>query len=176
MQIPPMRPTFLIEFPVSPEQAIKCLSMLVNDHDLPIEGRIAGNHLMLVIPPKRRHFWSPWLNIEVHACDDRSSVKGRFSPNPSVWTGFMLTYLALGTLVLFALLFGLSQWMMGKPPTAITLAAIPTLIAVVLYLASLIGQRIAIDQMNELYTASMDALVGLEVTGPAENRPDIPPV
>ncbi len=158
MQIPPMRPTFTIEFPIDSDSALSRLETLVRDEDYPIEGRVAGNHLMLVIPTKRRHFWSPWLHLEVHEVAAGSIVKGRFSPNPSVWTGFMLTYIAMGTLVFFAGMFGLSQWMMNKPPSALMFMIIPILIAMVMYWSSLIGQRIADEQMRELYDASMNAL------------------
>ncbi len=160
MQIPPMRPTFTIEFPIEQPAAIDRLARLVNDRDYPINGRIAGHHLMLVIPPARRHFWSPWLNIEVHPCDAGACVKGRFSPNPSVWTAFMLGYIAMGTLVFFAGMFAVSQWLTNKPPSALKLAIIPLAIALVMYWASLLGQKIAHDQMNELYDASMDTLRG----------------
>lgn len=160
MQIPPMRPTFLIEFPIDPQSAIDRLSLLVNAHHAPIDGRIAGNHLMLVIPPQRRHFWSPWLNLEVHPCEVGACVKGRFSPNPSVWTGFMLTYIALGTLLLFALIFAFSQWITSSPPGALKLGFLPIVIAIVMYWTSMIGQKLALAQMNELYDASMGALNG----------------
>ena len=153
-----MRPTFTIEFPIDAESAIACLESLVRDEDYPIEGRVAGNHLMLVIPPSRRHFWSPWLHLEVHEDNAKSRVKGKFSPNPSVWTGFMLTYIALATLVFFAVMFGVSQWMMDKPPSGFMLSSLPILIAVVMYWSSLVGQRIAQEQMRELYEASMNAL------------------
>ncbi len=158
MQIPPMRPTFTIEFSIDSDAAMSRLETLVRDEDYPIEGRVAGNHLMLVIPIKRRHFWSPWLHLEVHKVATGSMVKGRFSPNPSVWTGFMLTYIAMGTLVFFAGMFGVSQWMMNKPPSALMFMIIPILIAIVMYWSSLIGQRIANEQMRELYDASMNAL------------------
>jgi len=165
-----MRPTFKIEFPIEPETAIDRLSALVNDRDYPINGRIAGNHLMLVIPPARRHFWSPWMHLEVHECEAGSSVKGRFSPNPSVWTGFMLTYIALGTLVFFAVIFAFSQWMMDRSPGALKLSIVPIAIALIMYWASLIGQKIALEQMNELYDASMKALCGHEASDPCESE------
>jgi hypothetical protein len=165
MQIPPMRPSFAIEFPIESSDAVDRLSSLVRDADYPIEGRVAGNHLMLVIPPSRRHFWSPWLHLEVHDRDDGSRVKGRFSPNPSVWTGFMLTYIALATLIFFAAMFGVSQWLMNKPPSALMLMGIPLMIGIIMYWSSLIGQRIAHEQMQELYDASMQAL-GNEQTAP----------
>ena len=70
----------------------------------------------------------------------------------------MLTYIALATLVFFAVMFGVSQWMMDKPPSAFMLSSLPILIAVVMYWSSLVGQRIAQEQMRELYEASMNAL------------------
>jgi len=160
VQIPPMRPTFTIEFPIDRASAMSRLEALVRDEDYPIEGRVAGNHLMLVIPPKRRHFWSPWLNLEVHDQESGSKVVGKFSPNPSVWTGFMLTYIALATLVFFSGMFGVSQWMMAKPPSALMFMIIPIVIAIGMYWSSLIGQRIANEQMRELYDASMNAIRG----------------
>lgn len=163
MQIPPMRPTFEISFPIEPDQAIDRLSKLLDDSDFPITGRIAGTHLMLVIPPDRRHFWSPWLNIEVeehtldHA-DTSASVRGRFSPNPSVWTGFMLAYISLATCIFFASMFAIAQWMMDKPPSSLKLIPIFIIAAGLMYWASLMGQRLAQEQMHELYDASMNAL------------------
>ena len=158
MQIPPMRPTFTLNFPIRPEEAIDRLSGLVDDTDYPIEGRIAGTHLMLVIPPSYRHFWSPWLNIEIHQHDEGSTVQGRFSPNPSVWTGFMFGYISLITLVFFSSMFGIAQWMMNKPLSALGFIPIFFIIAAILYWSSLLGQRIAQSQMHELYNASMGAL------------------
>lgn len=158
MQIPPMRPTFEIEFPIEPDSAILRLSTLLDDADYPISGRIAGNHLMLVIPPKDRHFWSPWLNIEVHPSESGSQVQGRFSPNPSVWTGYMLTYIALATLIFFSIMFAIAQWMMNTPPNVLKLVPIFVVIAIVMYWSSLIGQKIAQQQMHTLYDASMQAL------------------
>ena len=158
MHIPPMRPTFTIEFPINPDAAIDRLSQLVDDADYPIDGRIAGTHLMLVIPPADRHFWSPWLNIEIHNHDTGSAIHGRFSPNPSVWTGFMLVYISLATLIFFASMFAVAQWMMNKPPSTLMLIPVLVAIAALLYWASLVGQKIAQKQMHELYDASMGAL------------------
>ena len=163
IQIPPMRPTFQIEFPIEDQDAIKRLSNLLDDKDYPISGRIAGKHLMLVIPPQYRHFWSPWLHIDIHPAEETPSssvIKGRFSPNPSVWTAFMFSYITLATLTFFASMFGIAQWMMKKPPSTLKFIPIFIILAIILYWASLIGQRIAQAQMHELYDVSMGALGG----------------
>lgn len=174
MHIPPMRPTFEIEFPITPDEAIDRLSQLVDDADYPVDGRIAGNHLMLVIPPSYRHFWSPWLNIEIHEHDNGSLIHGRFSPNPSVWTGFMLTYISLATLIFFASMFGVAQWMMDKPPTVLKFIPIFVFVAALMYWGSLIGQKIANAQMHELYNASMGALTKNTDPSAAPNKNRVP--
>ena len=173
MQIPPMRPTFEIDFPIEPESAIDRLCLLLDDDDYPVTGRVAGTHLMLVIPPDRRHFWSPWLNIEVHPitsdAPESSKIHGRFSPNPSVWTGFMLAYISLATLIFFASMFGVAQWMMNKPPSVLMLIPIFFATAALMYWASLMGQKIAQKQMHELYDVSMGALVENNQPRPSED-------
>ncbi len=174
MHIPPMRPTFTLDFPIDSKEAVSRLAQLVDDADYPIEGRIAGNHLMLVIPPSYRHFWSPWLHLEVTEHDQGSSVRGRFSPNPSVWTGIMLTYIALMTLTFFACMFGIAQWMMDKPPTVLRFIPLFLVIAALLYWASLIGQKIADAQMHELYDASMNALAGTPTQEPSNREHSTP--
>ena len=175
MQIPPMRPTFVIDFPIEPDEAIHRLATLLDDADFPITGRIAGTHLMLVIPTANRHFWSPWLNIEVHPIKQGAAIHGRFSPNPSVWTGFMLGYITLGTLTFFSSMFGVAQWMMKKPPTTLKFIPILIIIAALMYWSSLIGQKIAHAQMHELYDASMDALLNTP-DQPKQNRSTHPSV
>ncbi len=157
-----MRPTFEILFPIATNTAIDRLCLLLDDADYPVEGRIAGTHLMLVIPPDRRHFWSPWLQIEVHKKNtdttDSALIHGRFSPNPSVWTGYMLGYISLLTLIFFASMFAIAQWMMDKPPKSLMIIPVLVAIGAVMYWSSLIGQKIANAQMHELYDASMGAL------------------
>lgn len=132
------------------------------DHDdYPIEGRTAGNHLMLVVPVADRHFWSPWLNLELIEEDESpgsTHIKGRFSPNPSVWTGFMLVYSSLGVLAFLAVMFGAAQMIMGNSPWALWFLIVLGVIAGSMYWASLVGQKIAHDQMQLLYRVTLETL------------------
>lgn len=164
MQIPPMRPKFEFLFPILPDRAIELLESIMDNEDHPIEGRTAGNHLMLVIPIKDRHFWSPWLNLEARSytnpetSDLTTHIKGRFSPNPAVWTGFMMTYSSLAVLAFLAVIFAFSQMMMDNAPSAFQFLIPIVLIAAGMYWASLVGQRIAHDQMQLLYRVTLETL------------------
>ncbi len=161
MQIPPMRPKFEFDFPISQDEALDLLVGIMDNNDHPIEGRTAGNHLMLVIPTRDRHFWSPWLNIETLENESESPsthIKGRFSPNPSVWTCYMMVYSSLVVLAFLASIFGVSQFIMGNTPWAFQVLVLLALIAGAMYWASLIGQKIAQEQMQLLYKVTLQTL------------------
>ncbi len=162
-----MRPRFAYDFPISQDRAIELLKGIMDTNDHPIEGRIAGNHLMLVIPVKDRHFWSPWLNIETLSSEEPEhiTIKGRFAPNPSVWTGFMFAYSTLAVLASLAFVFGLSQLVLQNTAWAFYLIIPAVLIAAVMYWASLVGQHLAQNQMQLLYRVTLETLAqdaGLE--------------
>lgn len=70
----------------------------------------------------------------------------------------MLAYIALASMIFFAIMFGIAQWMMNNPLSSLKLIPVFGIIAGVMYCSSLIGQRIAQEQMHELYQASMNAL------------------
>jgi hypothetical protein len=158
MPLAKMRPTFEFPSPLDQEQTVAHLRTLIDEAHHPVDGRIAGTHLMLVIPPAARHFWSPWLQIEVHDENSGASVHGRFSPNPSIWTCYMLAYCSILVLVFFQAIFGFAQLMMNKSPWALLLIPIFLTIAAIMYWTSLIGQRLANDQMHELHDAVADKL------------------
>ncbi|MBO6513870.1 MAG: hypothetical protein JJ974_07905 [Phycisphaerales bacterium] len=172
--LPPMRPRFAYDFPISEGRALELLRGIMDTNDHPIEGRSAGNHLMLVIPVKDRHFWSPWLNIETIKTDDPrlTTIKGRFSPNPSVWTGFMFLYSTLAVLGSLAFVFGLSQLVLQSTAWAFLLMIPAVLAAAALYWASLVGQHLAQNQMQLLYRVTLETLAqdaGIETL--TENQP-----
>lgn len=161
MQLPPMRPKFEFTFPIAPDHAIELLEGIMDNEDHPIEGRTAGNHLMLVIPIEDRHFWSPWLNLEARPHQSTppvTHIKGRFSPNPSVWTGYMMVYSGLAVLAFLACMFGFAQLIMSNTPWAFYFLIPIILIAAAMYWASLIGQKIAHDQMQLLYRVTLETL------------------
>ncbi|MBL4591243.1 MAG: hypothetical protein JKY96_04720 [Phycisphaerales bacterium] len=153
MPLAKMRPTFEFPSKLTQDQTVEQLRTLIDKDHHPDDGRIAGTHLMLVIPPTARHFWSPWLHIEVHEEDQHASVHGRFSPNPSIWTGYMLAYSAILVLLFFAGIFGVAQLMMNNTPWAFAIIPIFLIIAAAMYWSSLVGQRLANDQMHELHDA-----------------------
>jgi len=158
-----LRPTFDLDVEIPPDEAAHRLGAIIGAGGGPIVGETVGHHLMLGIRPRDRHFWSPWLTIEIEEAStlpERSTrVHARFHPHPNVWTAFMLGYLAIGTAFAFAAVFGAVQLSLGQSPWALWIAAGAALVALVMWIAARIGQGLAREQMDVLGTVVHKALV-----------------
>ena len=159
---PPIRPTFEHAVCMDQEELIARLRSAFEGHDEHYPNQIRGPHIVVTVPRRERRFWSPWLTMEVMSAEPGIILHGRFSPKPSIWTGFMLCYITLGTSGFFAMIVGLSKALMGSSGVLWDiLGAGLILVALGLYVSSQIGQRLAHDQMTMLHDLVREAL-GLE--------------
>jgi hypothetical protein len=133
----------------------------------PFAGKVIGRHIVLTVRARDRHFWSPWLEIEVTDAIGNdgnpgaaaAELRGRFTPHLSIWTGFAFSYLALIVLALFAGVWGLSQWMIDRRPTALWVALGCCVAMGLLWWSAQVGQCLARGQMEALREA-VDGVVG----------------
>jgi hypothetical protein len=159
-----LRPSFAIDLAMPTRKALPRLTaelasgpMALRRTRVPGSGRDDDgprdrDHLVLTVPAAARHFWSPWLTIDVAPHDGGAHLFARFSPHPSVWTAFVLGYLALGSITAVALAIAgsglmvrgvdLSWALWGASACAIGMAA--------MWWVSQLGQRIARAQMVAL--------------------------
>ncbi len=109
------------------------------------------DQLVITVLPEARHFWSPWLTLDVGPRGEGSHLSATFSPHPSVWTAYMFGYLALGIVLLFSLLFAASVVMMdGGAPWSLWVAGGAVGGAFAMWWVSVLGQKLAAAQMDEL--------------------------
>jgi hypothetical protein len=153
MSVAQMRPTFSLETGLSREDIMNCLRRSVEHCPNEYLGQFKRDHALISIEQSKRHFWSPWMHLEIrsdHEAGEQLQVFGRFSPHPSIWTGFMFSYLSIGVLVFFGLMLGVSQQLSGQTPWGYY--CIPGLLAVafLLWLASKMGQKLAFDEMRRM--------------------------
>ncbi len=175
---PAMRPTFQLEPPHRPAVVAAALDALLQRYP----GRRAGLHFMLTVPEHQKHFWSPYLTIELspggtgvppvigeatnqvdeptHRRDACATthLHARFSPSPSLFTAIGFTYLALIVIACFALMWAGAQLTLGHTPHAAWIALLCAAGVALLWWISLIGQRLAYEQMFELRRAVEEAL------------------
>ena len=110
------------------------------------------DHIYISIHPSHRHFWSPQLHLTFEQQeDDQVIVHGLYGPNPSVWAIFFFGYIILGLLATFISVWGFSVWSLGKDATI--LWGIPALgtLALGLYIAGQVGQKISAQQMFDIH-------------------------
>lgn len=158
---PPVRPTFEISLTVPPERAMAMVQHAF-EADTRHPHQVRGPHVVLTVPPEARHFWSPWLTMEVSPAEAGSVFHGRFSPKPAVWTGFMFGYITLVTAGTFGLMFAVSLAIIGKSAWLASVCSIVFFLAAAgMYLASQIGQRLAREQIIELHSMISEIFAGV---------------
>jgi hypothetical protein len=159
-----LRPGFSVDLPLPSRDAIERLCaqlatgpIVLKRTRVPGGGRDRGprdeEHVVLTVPSDQQHFWSPWLMIELSPRASRTHLHAKFSPHPSVWTGFAFGYLTLGVVSAAALVIAGSVALLPRGDSqgwALWLASGSGLAMAGMWWASQIGQRLAHAQMELL--------------------------
>ena len=156
-----IRPRFEFTVPYSAEEVMARISELMTKHQDDVIGHIQDQHIILDIPSKSRHYWSPQLNFRVEADEEDSSqaiVRGLIGPRPAVWTMFMFIYFSIGGIGFFISAFGISHWMLGKFSPTVLALPIAALIMLTAYRAGKYGEKLGADQIEVLKQFVRDAL------------------
>ncbi len=122
----------------------------VSDETGSFSGQYTDHHAMVSIVETNRHFWSPWMNIDIREQPQSRLVFCRFSPHPSIWTGFMFSYLALAVISFFAMMFGISQQLASQNPWAYFIIPGCAAVAGLLWVAAQAGQKLAHNEMRKM--------------------------
>lgn len=173
-----LRPSFSVDLSVPSREAIDRISRALSAGSLrlrrtrpPGGGRDtsarAQEHLALTVPAEQQHFWSPWLNIDISPRDGGTHVFARFSPHPSVWTGYMFGYLILTVVVVISLVVVAAGTLVegGSQLWALWVTGGAALAMAGMWWASQVGQRLARAQMEELRAAFDRALETCQPAG-----------
>lgn len=115
-----------------------------------LDGQFRRRFAMISFVERERHFWSPWLHLDLRQTDEVTVLHGRFSPHPSIWTGLVFGYLALTVLAFFGAVFGFSQWLSGETPWGCVVIPVVAVLGMLVWITSQVGQRLAHDEMVEL--------------------------
>ncbi|TWU38398.1 hypothetical protein [Novipirellula artificiosorum] len=147
-----MQPTFQVDLPIGADDAIKKIGDSIRTRESLKYAKAAGHCADFSVDPAQRRFWSPHLSIQVSDTETGSQLFGRFSPRPEIWTFFMFIYFVMACLIFGGAVWGYVQWFMNDRPWALMLVPISILVIVMLHFASLIGQGLSRDQMEQLRT------------------------
>lgn len=153
-----LRPTFSHPIQTDSDSVFAALRSGFEAKPDEVQGQYRKLQAMVSIVKQKRHFWSPWLHLEIRNSEPIATVFGRFSPHPSIWTGFMFSYLALAVVAFFASILGSAQCLLSYYPWGFFLIPASGVLALVLWFASQAGQKLAWAEMEFMHQVVLDCL------------------
>ncbi len=152
-----MRPRFEMAIDSDPDALMERVrNRLSNCPDC--TGVSVGRHAELFVADEQRRLWSPWLSVTAEPHADGSMLRGRYAPHPAVWTLYLFLAFGLGFALLVGITLGYAQWAIERAPWALLSVPLIVVFGCALYLASIIGQRLGAEQMDQL-KATLEELI-----------------
>lgn len=148
-----LRPRFVQVVPGSPEELLAYFTESLKHPGEAVTGEVVQHHVMIRIPPKEYHYWSPELDLEISAEeDDLTLVRGLLGPSAGVWTKFVFLYFATGFAALVAGVIATSQYTLGKTMWGLWVMGIALLGVIGTWIMGQTGKRLAHEQSLILRT------------------------
>ena len=160
---------------------------MIHDSEGSLRGEVLDGHAQVMIDGPTKHSWSPclWLSYSVVGEDEdvgenvadgdapgnlrtgsgdstggkKLRVRGLFGPHPGLWTFFATMYCVSAFVIFFGIVWGWSQLLLEKTPSAFVAIPAGMALAAVLYFVSLSGRALAHDEMDALTEKLDRALV-----------------
>ncbi len=121
-------------------------------------GSISPGFITLKIPQEDRHYWSPQLTLSIEEQQEGSIIRGLYGPNPKVWSMFMFSYTAIGSIAFFIAIIGFSNYSLGVDAKILWFLPLLIGLALGLYIVAQIGQKTGAQQMFTLHHFYEDVL------------------
>ena len=157
-----LKPRFQIDFEMNSEVLLSEIKSHLL-HVTKYRMKIVDNHVIVDVPEKETHFWSPQLSIEIEGLSETTSkIKGLFGPKPQVWTFFMFIHFVIATAFLIFGVIAYSNWSLNRSSIfPIVMLIVLPIIWVALYLVGTIGKSTGKKQMDDLKIFTRLLLIGI---------------
>ena len=142
-----MRPHFEIALPDDGKTLLGAVREELAAPDAPFIGNVLATHAYLRLPRDSRSLLSPNLDLQLLGEGGKVSLRGRFTPHPSVWMGFMAVFFTLALIGLAGLMYGFAQMTVDETPWAMLAAPICFGLIAFVYGAAYVGQGLVQDEM-----------------------------
>lgn len=161
-----LRPRFRQDLDCSPRVVLRTLSDALAHPDTRITGSIFESSAILKVPTDDLHFWSPQLQVSVEPRDGGSTVHGLFGPHPTIWSLFIVLYVAIGFAATMGGAIGAAQWTLDRFPWTLWSIPVGIVLASVVWVVGRTGRRLGYGQTRMLYDFLQERLDECELTGP----------
>ena len=154
-----LRPRFRIELQKSKTTLLNNFEKSLNEKDCTLDGKIVDGHVVIDIPAKENHFWSPQLHLEIEAIDTENSIaKGLFGPKPQVWTLFLFLHSTVAFTFIGVSIYAYTKWTLKEDYAAGVwiLIGLPIFWFIMYFLGQL-GKKTGHSQMEDLH----DFMIGV---------------
>ena len=168
-----MRPKFSIQLPIPADEAILRIREGLDTPELRDSTMIAGRHAEFLVDEPQRRVWSPRLTVRIDDAPGGSTLRGRFSPRPDVWTGFMFVYFLVVFVIIFGATLGYVQQASDQTPWGYWAVPAGLLVIAGIHVASYLGQRLGADQMGEL-RGRLESVLSRQFESVMETDPEKP--
>lgn len=160
LERPQNRPRVELDLDLPPEECLRRIGRSLKVCPDCCDGSVVGRHVNLVVHPRERHFWSPWLQMSVRPSKEGAGarLRGQFGPHPSIWTGFVFSYSVFTLTAVLGSMVGISQQIVEEPAWGWLLVPLGGLGISVTYLAAMIGRHLGAEQMGRMRRFLADAL------------------
>lgn len=160
------RPRFKIHTDISPGEYTSYLRTFLDEHSAEFIGIINSESATITVKTSDNNYWKPNLALraEYEPGENSTVVRGIFGPSSAVWTFFMFLYFVLGILwmVFITIWFVELQISSNDFPWALMASFIMVFLLALTYLAALLGQRKARDEMQKLRTFAEKSVLKFE--------------
>jgi len=155
-----LKPRFKLHINLSQRVILKKFKDSLHSHKNKYISKVIDNHIVLDIPKAENKFWSPQLHLEVlDDFNDKSILKGLFSPKPHVWTFFMFIHFLIGTAFFFFLIIAYTKYSLKEDYILyLYLCLLAPIIWIGLYIVGQLGKRKGYSQMEEIFNFLMKTL------------------
>lgn len=146
-----LKPRFQLDFDMNAEFLLNKIRDYISAEQR-YKMKVVDHHIIIDIPEKDTHYWSPQLQIEVEELsEDSSKLKGLFGPKPQVWTLFMFIHFGVATAFLIFATMAYSSWSLKKDMFfPIVMLVVLPIVWVILYFVGSLGKATGQKQMDEL--------------------------
>jgi hypothetical protein len=153
------RPRFEHTLPKSPDQVQARLVAALSPAPPPFELKVFPGFLARWYRERDLRTWTPHLNLSLDPGPNGGTlVQGRYEPNPEVWSVFLYGYPISASASLFGGIFGFCQLVLDYRPWGLAVLGGAVTLAVVLYRANQLGQKLGAEQTFRLHQAYESAV------------------
>lgn len=147
-----LKPRFKISCDQSAESIMAKFKDKFDSGDCDYCSKIVDHHIVIDVPKKEDHFWSPQLHVEVEKDDENTTiVRGLFGPKPQVWTFFMFIHFAVAVAFIVFFVVAYTQWSLKQEYSfALVICIAMPILWIVLYILGQLGKKKGYQQMLEL--------------------------